>query len=1159
MCLGVYIIRLREGYLKIIHKTILASILSICILLPSQIPGAFEYRADYIVGDGPHSAKMSDLNGDGDLDVVTADYYADTVTILMNDGEGIFIKDREYQTGAGPRSLFLADVDDDSDVDIIIANYQDDSVSVLKNYGNGTFSSKVDYNVGESPFSIFLMDIGEDSNGDLDIVTADEQVFKVSVLENDGSGAFGNRKTYGVGAKPKGVFLDDFDGDGYNDIATANWADDSISVLINKADGTFKDHVEYATGNSPRALSSADLNGDNLPDIVTANQHSDTISILLNDGFGSFPSKMNYGVGHNPLSIFLEDIDGDGDSDALTTNLFDDTISVLKNNGKGNFSVRIDYLTDNGPYDVVLGDVNGDGVMDIITANNYADSVSVRYSNFPSSITIREPDGVNDIANTSYTITWEDFDPDEDAIITLYWDDDNSGFDGTEIVTGLSEDDNGIGGTYLWNISGMSEGDYWVYARIDDVIFGPRYDYSSGALTINHSIIPNIPPTFQIIEPDGKSDFADKAFTIIWMDSDPDDDASISLYYDVDNIGFNGVLIVEGLGEDADGGAGIYTWNTTNIVEGDYYIYGICDDGTNEAVKRYSSYPVIVNHTSLKNIPPSIQIVEPDGENDYADTEYLIAWTDSDTDDDATISLYYDSNDSGFDGILIADGLSEDENGNSGMYLWNTTQIPEGEYWIYANISDGTSVERYNYSTGQLNISHPPKSNIPPSFRITEPDGNNDFAHKGFSILWIDSDPDDDAYISLYYDFDNSGFDGEIIAEGLSEDAHGNLGIYNWNTTDMLGGEYYIYGICGDGNNVAVQRYSLFPVIVDHTTINITPSTNQTPLKNNPPLIQIVEPDGENDQANTEYMITWIDSDVDDDASISLYYDIDSSGYNGILIMSSLSENEHGNSGTFIWDTTPIPEGEYFIYAIIDDGFEVSRDYSPGKIKIDHTGITNTAPKILVLTPEKSVIDVDENYIIRWIDSDPEDNAIISLYYDTDQVGYNGDLIISDLSEDDEGDSFLWDITGIPNGQYYIYAKIDDGVNDAVYDYSHGKLSIYHDLDEEENGDAQQWMSQNYPLILILVVFLIAILSLFLWRKRKGKDNGEELEKIMKEELEEPEEEFVKEMDEKPFPPEELEDEEIDEDLLPLHEDLEEEELDEQLLPLPEDLEDEEL
>lgn len=910
--LGGNSIILRGFEIKHIHYNVSICVISllliICIILPWQINGDFEYRADYEAGDGPHGACIADLDDDGDLDIVSADYYADKVSILMNNGEGVFTKEDDYQTGDGPRSLFLGDVDGDDDIDIVTANYHGDSISVLKNQGSGTFAQKSDYDVGEGPYSVFLSDIGEDGNGDLDVITADDQSDKVSVLKNQGNGVFGDLKTYKVGSRPKGVFSDDLNDDGYNDIVTANWADYSISVLMNKKDGTFEKDVNYDTGDAPRSIFLADLDGNDIPDIATANQYSSSISILMNNGDGTFGSKTDYDVGTNPISVFLGDIDGDEDNDALTTNLVDNTISVLKNDGSGNLGNRMDYNTDDGPYSVLLGDVNDDDEVDMITANNYADTVSVHYSHFPASISIFQPDGVDDIANNSYAIAWEDFYPYGEATIAFYWDDDNSGLDGTQIVSGLSEDDDGIGGSYVWNISAIPEGDYWIYASIDDGTFESRHDYSPGMLTINHSMITNTPPTFQITEPDGNSDCADMEFIIMWMDSDPDDDASISLFYDTNDFGYDGEPIEDGLSEDAHGSSGFYYWNTTEITEGEYYIYGICDDGYNEAVRRYSTYTVTINHTT-------------------------------------------------------------------------------------------------------------------------------------------------------------------------SEDP--------------------------------------------------TSTNNETPSKNNPPLIQLVEPDGEEDHTDKEYMITWIDSDLDDDASISLYYDSDSAGYDGILIASNLSEDKHGNSGLYIWNTASIPEGNYHIYAIIDDGTVDAKDYSPGKITIDHPSVFNTAPKIMILTPEKGVVEVRKTYMIGWIDSDPDDDASISIYYDDDQIGYDGALIVSGLSEDEVNNSYIWDLSGVPEGDYYIYGMIDDGVNKVVYDYSDGIVIINHSKDGEENGDGQEFLSQNYPLFLLLILILILILAFFIL-KRRSKSEEEEVE----DDFEEPEEDLHLSL-------ENIEDEEIDEELLSSSDDIE--------------------
>lgn len=932
--------------------------------------GDFAHREDYDTGYRPHSARLADLDDDGDLDIVTVDYHGDTISILMNDGEGIFSKENEYQAGDGPGSISLGDVDGDSDTDIVCANYHGNTVSVFKNDGSGTFTPAIVYDVGDGPFSIFLADIGEDSNGDLDLVTVDNQDEKVSVLENNGNGEFSNINTYKVGSRPKGIFLDDLDGDGYNDIAVANWIDDTVSVLINKGDGTFKKHVEYITGTWPRSIFLADVNGDNIPDMATANQNSYDISILLNNGDGTFASKMDYNVGENPLCVLLNDVDDDGDLDVLTANRIDDTISLLKNDGTGNFQGRADYDTDQGPYSIVVGDVNGDGEKDMVTANSDADTVSIRYSNFPPSIIITNPDGVDDIVANSYTIAWQDYDPEDDAAIALYWDDDAAGFDGTLIASSLSEDDDGVGGRYVWDISALPEDDYWIYATISDGIFNSRNDYSSGPLTIDRSIVQNVAPTFQIIEPNGNDDYADKDFTIVWMDSDPDDDASISLFYDSDQSGYDGVMLAEGLSEDNDGSSGYYTWNTAAVSNGNYYIYGVCDDGVNEQVRVYSSYPVIVNHTSVKNSSPFIQIVEPDGEDDIANMEYMISWIDSDSDDDASISLYYDTDASGYDGTLIISGLSEDGNGNSGMFVWDTSSISEGKYYVYAIITD------------------------------------------------------------------------EIEA---------------------------------------IRDYSLGPITVTHsTTVNTAPN------------IQITEPDGNNDNANLEYMITWIDSDPDSNASISLYYDTDVSGYDGTLIISDLSEDEHGNSGIFIWNTSSISEGKFYIYAIIEDEIEVIRNYSPGMITITHSTTINTAPNILIVSPGKGVENAKDNYTIRWLDSDPDDDASISLYYDKDNSGYDGTLIISNLSEDDGANSYIWNVKEMPNGEYHIYGKIDDGINAPVYDYSDGNVSIGQNITDTETGDDLLSKIRNYlPCLILIWVLILVLLILFLMEKGGNKEDRE--------------------------------------------------------------------
>ena len=78
--------------------------------------------------------------------------------------------------------------------------------------------------------------------------------------------------------------------------------------------------------------------------------------------------------------------------------------------------------------------------------------------------------------------------------------------------------------------------------------------------------------------------------------------------------------------------------------------------------------------------------------------------------------------------------------------------------------------------------------------------------------------------------------------------------------------------------------------------------------------------------------------------------------------------------------------------------------------------------------------------------------ATITLYYDTDTTAGGEVQIVYGLSENADGTagSYTWDtssptsIISVVNGNYYILARIDDGYNSPVYDYSDGTLTINH-------------------------------------------------------------------------------------------------------------------
>ncbi len=101
----------------------------------------------------------------------------------------------------------------------------------------------------------------------------------------------------------------------------------------------------------------------------------------------------------------------------------------------------------------------------------------------------------------------------------------------------------------------------------------------------------------------------------------------------------------------------------------------------------------------------------------------------------------------------------------------------------------------------------------------------------------------------------------------------------------------------------------------------------------------------------------------------------------------------------------------------------------------------NAAPVIEMIEPSSAQSGSDE-YLLAWTDGDPDDNAVINLYYDKDDQNADGILIAGDINENDETDQYLWDTTGVHSGTYYVYAVIDDGKNSPAVSYSQGTVEV---------------------------------------------------------------------------------------------------------------------
>jgi hypothetical protein len=348
--------------------------------ISSPAPANFTSPTRFAVGLYPNSVTSGDFNGDGIVDLVTANG-SNTVSVLLGNGKGSFGTATNFAAGNAPNTITARDLNGDGILDLVTANLLSNNVSVLLGDGKGSFGTPTSFDVGYFPSSVTVGDF----NGDriLDLVTADPYNNNLSVLLGNGKGSFGTPTKFAVSNNPNFVVVSDFNSDGISDLATTNYiqGNSSVSVLLGNGKGSFGAPSSFSVGvhpdvdGNPILATVGDFNGDGIVDLVTANYGSIDVSVLLGNGKGGFGTATNFAVGGSPTSVTVGDFNNDGVSDLATTNSAY-SISVLLGDGKGSFGTATNYPGYRTPTASTVGDFNGDGLADLAIAE-YDGNVSI--------------------------------------------------------------------------------------------------------------------------------------------------------------------------------------------------------------------------------------------------------------------------------------------------------------------------------------------------------------------------------------------------------------------------------------------------------------------------------------------------------------------------------------------------------------------------------------------------------------------------------------------------------------------------------------------------------------------------------------------------------------------------------------------------------------
>jgi hypothetical protein len=179
------------------------------------------------------------------------------VTNSNSHSSGQFVQSSTPSVGASPCFINAGDFNGDGFIDLVTANSGSASVSILLNNGSGIFTQTSTPAVGNLPHSIAVGDFNSD--GSLDLAVPNYFSNNVSILMNNGSGTFTLSSSPNVGSNPRSITTGDFNGDGYLDLAVANWSSNNVSILMNNGDGTFTLSATPSVGVWPWCVTTGEI------------------------------------------------------------------------------------------------------------------------------------------------------------------------------------------------------------------------------------------------------------------------------------------------------------------------------------------------------------------------------------------------------------------------------------------------------------------------------------------------------------------------------------------------------------------------------------------------------------------------------------------------------------------------------------------------------------------------------------------------------------------------------------------------------------------------------------------------------------------------------------------------------------------------------------
>jgi hypothetical protein len=323
---------------------------------------------------------VGDLDHDGDPDVVAGNGTQHTLSVLLKGGPAGFAAPVVYPVGARPGAIALEDFDGDGSLDVATANSIPGTVTLWHGNGAGALLGPTTL-VSTSQQLLGLVAADLDVDGDLDLATGD--LFTTDlILVRNGPGGFGAPEIMPAGATLEPLAAADLDLDGLPDLLVRAFPPGGFGAFSRMA-GTGGAAFAAPVPLLPMDLADLvvdDADGDLRPDVVGL---SGGLCVFRGDGEGGLVSSPSVAVPEQAAIFALADLDGDGvddlvSADSLQTSPVTEAgpVHVQLGDGAGGFGQPELQPVDAADF-IELADVTGDGALDLLTTAGFPNAAIV--------------------------------------------------------------------------------------------------------------------------------------------------------------------------------------------------------------------------------------------------------------------------------------------------------------------------------------------------------------------------------------------------------------------------------------------------------------------------------------------------------------------------------------------------------------------------------------------------------------------------------------------------------------------------------------------------------------------------------------------------------------------------------------------------------------